>query len=477
MKLTALPTATTMAIADCTPAVTDAISCQETGNNYFREGDAAAACIWYGHALEALQADTTSKVSILCNRSAALLKLDRCIEAVADAALAVSLTPDAVKPRYRHAGALRALGALDEAIAACDVGLKLSPANAQLSSLRRSCLEELGATEEEEAAEHGVEAVQGGMTVQCDAPVQGGTAVQADTAVTQGDTPVQGDTVVQGDDMVEEGNVSLATGGNTAVETNGDELDVETDYAGWCRAAGNRLYREGEYGQACAWYGHAISALERGEGVGTDASQPSTATATLLSNRAAALLKLGRWADAAADCERAVALDGQLVKAYARGSAALMRLGATERSVSLAEDAVRMCAPPAEPRAERLEQLRGLGAKELRTLLRDAERAAARRQREAEAAEWGGERQRARAAGVRGRNAPCLVQPMTPSDSLAKSAADQAATAPQDKDGACPTMSRLEGCPCSYCPCSYCPCWPRRSPCQPSLTVRGHPIS
>ncbi|KOO30445.1 DNAj heat shock n-terminal domain-containing protein [Chrysochromulina tobinii] len=79
-----------------------------------------------------------------------------------------------------------------------------------------------------------------------------------------------------------------------------DEPDPEKDYAGWCRAQGNRLFREAEYGQACAWYGHAIVSLERGEGVGVDApaadgSPPRGAIATLLSNRAASWLKLGRY--------------------------------------------------------------------------------------------------------------------------------------------------------------------------------------
>ena len=45
------------------------------------------------------------------------------------------------------------------------------------------------------------------------------------------------------------------------VEADGDGGVAEEDYAEWCRQTANRLYGEGEFGQAVAWYGHALSAL------------------------------------------------------------------------------------------------------------------------------------------------------------------------------------------------------------------------
>ena len=209
-----------------------------------------------------------------------------------------------------------------------------------------------------------------------------------------------------------------------------DEPDPEKDYAGWCRAQGNRLFREAEYGQACAWYGHAIVSLERGEGVGVDApaadgSPPRGAIATLLSNRAASWLKLGRWAPAAADCERAVTLEPTNIKAYARGSAALMRLGHTERSVAMAQAAVAMAAPPATARPERLDELRALGVRELRALLWNERRAADRRAHEDARAEMGDPAHTRRRGGA---NAPCLVREQA-SEALAEAAAAKAAAA------------------------------------------------
>ena len=74
---------------------------------------------------------------LLCNRSAALLKLKQNGAAVEDASLAVSLHPDAIKPRYRLASALLASGDSDGALQALEPALQQQPANEQLLALRR----------------------------------------------------------------------------------------------------------------------------------------------------------------------------------------------------------------------------------------------------------------------------------------------------------------------------------------------------
>ena len=134
-----------------------AADCHSEGNRLFREGDHAAACEMYGRALAALasagsnaagsSADGGSRLvteqpsvsAVLCNRSSVLLKLARAEDALADAARAVSIDPGSIKPRYRQACALQALGRHREARDAYDAGLLLSPEHAQLSELRRAC--------------------------------------------------------------------------------------------------------------------------------------------------------------------------------------------------------------------------------------------------------------------------------------------------------------------------------------------------
>ena len=66
---------------------------------------------------------------LLCNRSAALLKLKQNGAAVEDASLAISLHPDAIKPRYRLASALLANGDSDGALQALEPALQQQPAN------------------------------------------------------------------------------------------------------------------------------------------------------------------------------------------------------------------------------------------------------------------------------------------------------------------------------------------------------------
>lgn len=124
-----------------TAASTTASNHKQSGDDAFRSGDFSRACTSYTSALEALgdgEGDAATKTSILCNRSIALLKLQRTAEAVSDAAAAVAASPGAIKPRYRHACALRAHGAIGKALAVCDAALELEPDHMQLLELAQS---------------------------------------------------------------------------------------------------------------------------------------------------------------------------------------------------------------------------------------------------------------------------------------------------------------------------------------------------
>ena len=117
---------------------------QQIGNRLFKEDDLNEACHAYTNALAGLVAehatmDISIMVAVLCNRSAARVKLYRAEDAVDDAADAVRLDPSQVKPHYRLATALRAMGRHREAMDACDAGLELSPGHEQLVKLRASC--------------------------------------------------------------------------------------------------------------------------------------------------------------------------------------------------------------------------------------------------------------------------------------------------------------------------------------------------
>ena len=107
---------------------------QTAGNALLREGFVDEAINAYDLALE-VATDAPTRGAVLCNRSAAYMKVEQFAEAASDALRAVDLDPALVKPRYRYACALSALGRVREAVAACDAGLAIAPTNAQLAAL------------------------------------------------------------------------------------------------------------------------------------------------------------------------------------------------------------------------------------------------------------------------------------------------------------------------------------------------------
>ena len=404
----------------CSEATT-ATELHAEGNRLFKEGDLDAACDVYRNAMAALAANAGGQhateqptmSAVLCNRSAALLKLGRHEEAIVDAARAVFMDSKSVKPRYRQACALKALGRNGDAIKACDAGLAISTGNSQLSELKRACAAALAAAGES-----------------CNAPIEvsdaaagNGTHVEKAKAAQQ----------QQQQQQQRQGTAPVASPAPQATaeaqQPEEEELADDGDYASFCQATANRLYFEGESGQAVAWYTHAITALTKlaspqqgggGGGTGTGADDGAVAEAeataaaarlklaTLMSNRSAAYIRLERWVDAARDAEKAVVLDASLVKAYARGSAALTHLGHTSRSVELAELGLASARPPDEARDARLEQLRAMPVRELRLRVDVLRRQASKRATERARDEMSSKERRA--VSQRGV-APCLQRP------------------------------------------------------------------
>ena len=112
----------------------DAATLKARGNEHFAARRFAEAAVDYSAALRLLQ---TAAATLLCNRSACKLQLDRSEEALVDPIAALTLTPDMAKAHYRRASALLALDKSTEAAAAVALGLKACPQDAVLLELQK----------------------------------------------------------------------------------------------------------------------------------------------------------------------------------------------------------------------------------------------------------------------------------------------------------------------------------------------------
>ncbi|RNE98792.1 mitochondrial import receptor subunit [Trypanosoma conorhini] len=93
------------------------------------------------------------------------------------------------------------------------------------------------------------------------------------------------------------------------------------------RARGNDAMRQGELRKALRCYSEAL--------------QCEPASSTLWSNRAAAMIRLGRGDAALSDAEKAISLDPTNVKAYYRKASALSLLGARAAAACCVKDSVK----------------------------------------------------------------------------------------------------------------------------------------
>ena len=129
-----------------------------------------------------------------------------------------------------------------------------------------------------------------------------------------------------------------------------EETPKSAEAAEAAKARGNEYYRTGRMKEAAAAYGEAIALAP--------ADQDARQRAVYHTNRAAALLQLGRVREAADDCAAAEELDGTFVKAKVRGAMALLRLGRLDDAERKAREAL-----AAEP-----------GVREAQTVVAEAQR-------------------------------------------------------------------------------------------------------
>ncbi|KAJ8899526.1 hypothetical protein K2173_018500 [Erythroxylum novogranatense] len=125
--------------------------------------------------------------------------------------------------------------------------------------------------------------------------MRGGGVTKCDSSVS----------VVSGNSNVRGGNVS---GGFRSSSVDPEEL----------KRAGNELYKKGNFGEALGLYDRAISVAPN--------------NAAYRSNRAAALIGLGKVAEAVKECEEAVRLDPNYWRAHHRLGSSLIRLGQVENA-------------------------------------------------------------------------------------------------------------------------------------------------
>jgi len=123
------------------------------------------------------------------------------------------------------------------------------------------------------------------------------------------------------------------------------------------KAAGNERFREGDLEAALARYGEALEAL------GSAARQEPALRATLASNQALCLLRLGRFAAAEARASVALAADSANGKAAYRRGQARLQLGDTRGAYEDLQKAVRLEPQNREVR-QRCEEARSLAEAE-----------------------------------------------------------------------------------------------------------------
>lgn len=86
------------------------LSFREQGNNEYRSGNYLRAAALYSRGIK----EEPGNATLLCNRSAALLQINKYSKALADADECIRLEPEWDKGYFRRACALEALGRLRE---------------------------------------------------------------------------------------------------------------------------------------------------------------------------------------------------------------------------------------------------------------------------------------------------------------------------------------------------------------------------
>ena len=120
------------------------ISPDAAAKSAFAAGNYEEAARLYSALLERRPDATEQRHLLLCNRSAALMKMSRFEEAANDARAAIETAPEGfVKAHYRLACALRGGGDYAGALAECNRALQIRPGNDQIQALREACVSEM----------------------------------------------------------------------------------------------------------------------------------------------------------------------------------------------------------------------------------------------------------------------------------------------------------------------------------------------
>ncbi|RNF06988.1 mitochondrial import receptor subunit [Trypanosoma rangeli] len=106
-----------------------------------------------------------------------------------------------------------------------------------------------------------------------------------------------------------------------------DGIPTKPEKTAEYRARGNDAMRRGDLRKALRWYSEAL--------------QCEPASSTLWSNKAAAMVQLGRGDAALSDAEKAISLDPTNIKAYYRKASALYLLGARAAAARCVKDSVK----------------------------------------------------------------------------------------------------------------------------------------
>ena len=106
---------------------------------------------------------------------------------------------------------------------------------------------------------------------------------------------------------------------------NQDPKELEAKKANEYKEMGNEAFRKGQFPKAVEWYTSALMVKDD--------------QATLYTNRAQALIKIGKFYDASHDCRKAIKLKPDFIKAYIHLSKALKELGEFQEAIDTLERA------------------------------------------------------------------------------------------------------------------------------------------
>ena len=112
---------------------------------------------------------------------------------------------------------------------------------------------------------------------------------------------------------------------NDRTVINKDKKEDEASKANEYKELGNEAFRQGQYGKAVEIYTSALMVKD---------DNP-----ILYTNRAQALLEVGRYLDASHDCRKAIRLKPDLIKGYIHLSKALKELGEFQEAIDTLERA------------------------------------------------------------------------------------------------------------------------------------------